>query len=69
MDFERLEIKCSKCDHTTELMGLVESAHKLKVHPESLRRFVRYGQVNSMAIERGRYFTEADLEAYKNEGE
>ena len=54
MHYERLEIKCEKCSHTTELIGLVEAAHTLKIHPESLRRYVRYGQVNSIAIERGR---------------
>jgi len=69
MDYERLQIKCEKCSHTTELIGLVEAAHTLKIHPESLRRYVRYGQVNSIAIERGRYFTEADLEGYINKEE
>jgi|TARA_R110000787_G_scaffold34671_2_gene89710 predicted site-specific integrase-resolvase len=64
MDYERLEIKCQECGHDNELMGLVESAHILKVHPESLRRYVRYGQVNGMAIERGRYFLKSDLEEF-----
>jgi len=51
-----------------EYLDLVESASLVGLHPESLRRLVRYGEVKATKLERGLYFTRADLEEAFNIG-
>ena len=56
-----LSMKCEKCGHDTALYDLIEAARIIERHPESLRRYVRYGDVEGIKIERGVYFTQANL--------
>ena len=42
-------------------LDLVEGARLVGVHPESLRRLVRYGEVKALKLERGLYFTKESL--------
>ncbi len=45
-----------------EYLDLVEAALIVGLHPESLRRLVRYGKVRALKLERGLYFTAGELE-------
>ena len=44
-----------------EYLDLVEAASLVSIHPESLRRLVRYGEVKALKLERGLYFTKVQL--------
>ena len=68
-----LEIECEKCKHKTPLYDLVQAARVLELHPESLRRNIRYVRngggvgkggtigIKAKNIERGLYFYEKDI--------
>ena len=56
-----LSVTCEECGHETELYDLVEAGRVLKKHPETVRRDVRYGHLSGLKIERGVYFTQANL--------
>jgi hypothetical protein len=45
----------------TEHLDLVEAARLLKIHPESLRRLARYGDIDALKVERGLYFPKQSL--------
>ena len=46
-------------------LDLVEAAREVGLHPESLRRIVRYGQLGAIVIERGLYFRQAEVDRFK----
>ncbi len=56
-----LTFRCESCDHVHEYKNLIESAKFLGIHPESLRRLSRYGEVEGFYVERGIYFTDEQL--------
>ena len=60
-----LQVKCDNCGHDTTLYDLVDASEILSRHPESMRRYVRYGDIPAMRIERGVYFKESDIQAKK----
>jgi|3_EtaG_2_1085321.scaffolds.fasta_scaffold11540_9 hypothetical protein len=65
-----LTFRCESCDHVHEYKNLIESATFLGIHPESLRRLARYGEVEPLNIERGLYFNDEQLNALlKTSGE
>ena len=50
-----------------EYLDLVEAAALVGLHPESLRRLVRYGEFKALKVERGLYFTKVQLlEAFRS---
>lgn len=48
-----------------EYLDLVEAAGVIGIHPESLRRLVRYGEVAVTTIERGIYFSREAVDQFK----
>jgi|TARA_B100000315_G_C14483295_1_gene543944 hypothetical protein len=46
-------------------LDLVEAAREVGLHPESLRRIVRYGDLRAIVIERGLYFRQTEVERFK----
>ncbi len=48
-----------------EYLDLVEAASEVGLHPESLRRIVRYGELDAVVIERGLYFRQAEVDRFK----
>ncbi len=46
-------------------LDLVEAAREVGMHPESLRRIVRYGELDAVVIERGLYFRQAEVDRFK----
>ena len=48
-----------------EYLDLVEAAREVGMHPESLRRIVRYGELDAIVIERGLYFRQAEVDRFK----
>ena len=48
-----------------EYLDLVEAAGVIGIHPESLRRLVRYGDVPVTTIERGIYFSREAVDQFK----
>ena len=54
-----MSLKCDGCN--TEMYDLVEAARILSVHPETLRRYVRYNEVDCKKVERGLYFSYEEL--------
>ena len=49
-----------------EYLDLVEAAREIGLHPESLRRHVRYGGLSAVNIERGIYFSRVELNRFKD---
>ena len=47
-----LSISCRECGHDNEFMNLVEASAVIGMHPESLRRLNRFGDITSLNIER-----------------
>ena len=56
-----INIKCTHCNHPLELLDLFEASKVMGLHPESVRRKFRYGEVDGIKIERGIYFKESSL--------
>lgn len=54
-------IECDSCSHTVEMLDLFEASQVMGLHPESVRRKYRYGEVDGTRIERGIYFHKPDL--------
>ena len=54
-------IECDSCSHIVEMLDLFEASQVMGLHPESVRRKYRYGQVGGTKIERGVYFQKPDL--------
>ena len=54
-------IECDSCSHIVEMLDLFEASQVMGLHPESVRRKYRYGQVGGTKIERGIYFQKPDL--------
>ena len=46
-------------------LDLVEAAKEVGLHPESLRRIVRYGHLGAIVIERGLYFRQTEVDRFK----
>ena len=46
-------------------LDLVEAAREVGLHPESLRRIVRYGEFGAIVIERGLYFRQTEVARLK----
>jgi hypothetical protein len=60
----RQKVTCDSCGHENELLDLVQAADYVGQHPESLRRHVRYDDIEVTKIERGLYFKEKDLQDF-----
>ena len=60
----RQKVTCDNCGHYNELLDLVQAAEYIGQHPESLRRHVRYEDIEVTKIERGLYFKEKDLQDF-----
>ena len=60
----KLKIECEECGKDTEFIDLVEAAGILGIHPESLRRLHRYGDLDALKVERGLYFKRDGLNSY-----
>ena len=66
-----LSITCRHCGHDNEYMNLFEASQVIGMHPESLRRLNRFGDIESRNIERGVYFTDEQVKEFlvrKQEG-
>ena len=59
-----LSISCRECGHDNEFMNLVEASEVIGMHPESLRRLNRFGDITSLNIERGVYFTDEQVKSF-----
>tara|TARA_R100000808_G_scaffold42_2_gene253 strand:+ start:5498 stop:5707 length:210 start_codon:yes stop_codon:yes gene_type:complete len=59
-----LSISCRECGHDNEFMNLVEASAVIGMHPESLRRLNRFGDITSLNIERGVYFTDEQVKSF-----
>ena len=60
----KLNVECEECGKDTEFIDLVEAAGILGIHPESLRRLHRYGDLDALKVERGLYFKRDGLNSY-----
>lgn len=60
----KLKVECEECGKDTEFIDLVEAAGILGIHPESLRRLHRYGDLDALKVERGLYFKRDGLNSY-----
>tara|TARA_R110002020_G_C16165921_1_gene763733 strand:- start:485 stop:781 length:297 start_codon:yes stop_codon:yes gene_type:complete len=57
----KVECEHPKCDSVTELFDLVEAAKEIGIHPESLRRYIRYGYISGRKINGGHTFTMKEI--------
>tara|TARA_Y100000401_G_C8242125_1_gene183612 strand:- start:388 stop:600 length:213 start_codon:yes stop_codon:yes gene_type:complete len=60
----KLKVECEECGNDTEFIDLVDAAGILGIHPESLRRLHRYGDLDALKVERGLYFKRDSLNRY-----
>ena len=60
----KLKVECEECGNDTEFIDLVDAAGILGIHPESLRRLHRYGDLDALKVERGLYFKRDNLKSY-----
>ena len=60
----KLKVECEECGNDTEFIDLVDAAGILGIHPESLRRLHRYGDLDALKVERGLYFKHDSLSRY-----
>ena len=60
----KLKVECEECGNDTEFIDLVDAAGILGIHPESLRRLHRYGDLDALKVERGLYFKRDNLNSY-----
>ncbi len=60
----KLKVECEECGNDIEFIDLVDAAGILGIHPESLRRLHRYGDLDALKVERGLYFKRDSLNSY-----
>ena len=60
----KLKVECEECGKDAEFIDLVDGASILGIHPETLRRLYRYGNIDALKIERGLYFKRDSLNSY-----
>ena len=58
-----IKIECDNpnCSSVTELFYLVEAAKEIGIHPESLRRYIRYGYISGRKISGKHAFTMKEI--------
>ena len=59
-----LSISCRECGHDNEFMKLVEASAVIGMHPASLRSLNWFGDITSLNIERGVYFTDEQVKSF-----
>ncbi len=60
-------LRCDNCSNDIEMFDIVDTGRKLRVHPGSVQRYRRFGQLDGTSIQRGLYFTAKQIGEFKPE--